>query len=292
MSANEIVCPSGFAFIGRKLTGRMFAALAAAAEVDELSSTVAACCVRVDDPGPYALGAKDGLPNWKTVITGDLATAFIRLRAISIPPSHDGEVFKWKLTCTTPTCLDERGKPNEYFWTVRLDEVPVVQLTADARARVKAGNVFPGKLLDGRAMTFKLPTDGDGAVIRQLLRDAHINLRNVASGDAATVIRPYTVASVVLSIDGVHADNVRDEVLDLDPWSQADIQRQVSEVDGGFDSFKGRCPHCNAEPDLALPFIPRLLLSLESTELKAPPKAPPAESKQEPLTSSAAASPA
>jgi hypothetical protein len=293
MPGSPIVeCPSGFAFKARKLTGRIMAQIAAKAEVDDLSTIVSSCCVEVLDAGPYALGDKDGLPNWKRVISGDLSVAFIRLRAMSIPPSHDGEIFKWRVKCANTDCLDEKGKRTEFFWQVRLCELPIVKLTEHARALVKRGNdAFPGKLLDGRAFTFKLPSDEDGAVVRKLLRDSGIPLRGIAAEEAANVLAPFTVASVVTSIEGVPRDQVHTTVLDLDPWSQVDIREQVSKVDAGFDSFKGKCAACGLEFDLALPFSPQLLLSLSSTELKAAPKMEPPASSEGLGASSTTASP-
>lgn len=287
-----VECPSGFAFVARRFTGRTLAQLAAKADLGDLGSFVAQCCVTVEDPGPYAVG-KDGQPNWKLVIAGDLAVAFTRLRAISIPSSHDGESFKWKLRCAQADCRDEMGKRTEYFWHVQLCDLPVVKLTDEARAIVKAGNRFPGKLLDGRAFTFKLPTDEDGAVVRKLLRDSGINLREIPEGSLGEVVKPFLVAARVLSVEGAHADCTRDEVVDLDPWSIADITKQIDGADCGFDSFKGKCPACGDEPDLSVPTTPQLLFSLESAERKTTKKEPlpPPSSSVELGASSTPASP-
>lgn len=275
-----VPCPSGFAFKSRKLSGRIMAQLAAKPEVDDLSSIVAQCCVEVVDPGPYALGDKDGQPNWKRVISGDLAVAFVRIRALSIPPSHDGDLFQWRIRCPNPECVEERKDAqtgavrsvrHEFFWRVMLSELPVVPLSAEARDLVKRGNdAFPGKLLDGRAFTFKLPSDEDGAAIRKLIRENGIALKDVQPERLNEALRPFAMAACVTSIEGVERHALAAEVLDLDPWSQADIQAQIAKVDGGFDSFKGRCDRdaCAAEFDLALPFSPQLLLSLSSTELR------------------------
>lgn len=270
---SEIVCPSGFAFAPRKLSGRIMAQLAAKPDIDDLSSIVAGCCVEVVDAGPYALGDKDHLPNWKRVITGDLAYAFVRIRALSIPPSHDGELFQWRIKCANTGCVDEKGKRTEFFWRVQLCDLPVIPLSAEARDRVKRGNdSFPGKLLDGRGITFKLPTDEDGPVIRRLLRESGISPKDVQPDRLNEAIRPFAMAACVTSIEGLARDAVATEIIDLDPWSQTDIQRQLGEVDGGFDTFQGKCDACGTVFDLALPFSPQLLLSLSSTELRAKPK--------------------
>lgn len=273
-----VECPSGFAFKPRKFTGLALAAISAKAEMDDLSTLIASCCVGVEDPGPYAIG-KDGQPNWKRVISGDLAVALVRIRAISIPPSHDGELFRWRIKCPNEECKEERVDPRtrevrrvrrEFFWEVRLCDLPIIPLSDEARALVKAGNdAFPGTLLDGRAFTFKLPSDEDGPVVRKLLRENAIQLRDVDADAASQVLMPFFTAAAVTSIEGVPRDRVPTEVLDLDPWSQANIREQISARDGGFDRFKGRCDACDTEFDLALPIQPRLLLSLESTQRRA-----------------------
>ncbi len=284
----EVVCPSGFTFDARKLSGRIFAQLAAGDAIGDLSGLIKACCVRVVDPGPYALG-KDGEVNWKRVIAGDLALALVRLRAISIPPSHDGEVFKWKVTCPNESCVDEsiasdgseKRARHTLFWEVRLCDLPIIPLSDEARALVKAGNdSFPGKLLDGRRFTFKLPTDEDGAVIRKLLRDNGITAKANDAAQAREMLKPFITASVVTSIEGVPRDRVHQEVVDLDFWSIGDIQAQVGVADCGIDSFKGVCDACGTEFDIAVPLTPQLLLSLSSTvpkEEASPKRATPAE---------------
>jgi hypothetical protein len=299
MTLSVVECPSGFAFRPRKFSGRIMAQMAAKADVDDLSSIVASCCVEVVDPGPYALGEKDGLPNWKRVITGDLAVAFVRIRQLSIPASYDGDLFQWKIRCPNAECLDEvkdaktgavRMVRHELFWRVMLSELPVVPLSAEARDLVKRGNrSFLGKLLDDRRFTFKLPTDEDGSVIRKLVREHGIALQDVQAGRLNEALRPFAMAACVTSIEGVEAHALANEVLDLDPWSQADIQAQIGKSDGGFDTFKGRCDRdaCATEFDLALPFSPQLLMSLSSTELRAKPK----PSSEEPRGSSTTASP-
>lgn len=288
-----VECPSGFVFEPRKITGRLFAQLASKSELDDLTSIVEKCCVRVIDPGPYAL-AKDGTINWKRVLSGDVAIAFLRLRAISIPASHDGELFQWQVQCANRECLDENEKRTRFFWRVRLCDLPIIKLTDAARDIVRRGNdSFPGKLMDGRRFTFKLPTDEDAPVIRKLLRESGIALREVQANDINEVLRPYMVAAVVQTIEGVAAQDIHTEVVDLDPWTHADMQRQIGEVDAGIEPFKGKCPACSTEVDLALPYSPRLLLSLSSTELKTtePPKKESGSSSEGPGASLISASP-
>lgn len=298
--SREVECPSGLVFEARKISGRIFAKLASKAEIDDLSSIVESCCVRIVDPGPYALG-KDGKVNWRRVLTGDVAVAFLRLRAISLPASYDGEIFKWRVTCGNENCIDEsvqsdgtqRRARHEFFWQVRLCDLPLVKLSDGARDLVRRGNdSFPGKLLDGRAFTFKLPTDEDGPVVRQLLRESGISIRDTAVEHRTETLRPYLVAAATTSIEGVAADRVRSEVLDLDPWTILDMHRQIGEPDGGVDSFKGKCDQCGTEPDLAFPFSPQLLLSLSSSEPRATKETNPLPGSSEaPRASSTSASP-
>lgn len=260
--------PSGLVFEARKISGRMTAQLAARDGIAQLGDLEQQCCVKVVDPGPYAL-AKDGTINWKRVCAGDLAVGFARIRTGSLPPTYDGQVFKHTIKCANVDCRDEDGLRTEYVWTVRIADVPVVKLTAEARDLVKRGNVFPGRLLDGRAFAYKLPTDEDGPVIRKLLAGSGISRGDLTQENAEAVILPFLVAARVLSVDGCSGvDAARDEILDADPLTIADVTKQINDRDGGFDTYQAKCPNCGHEPTLALPTTPQLLLSLSHAVLK------------------------
>lgn len=266
MSQNEIVCPSGFTFVARKFSGRVLAQLSAQENGDLVSGAVAQCCVEVLDPGPYALGDKDGRPNWKRVLTGDLSVAFARLRVLSIPASmgEDPETYLLKVTCGDEACVDpETGRRTTFLWSVRLCEVPVVPLSSDDRALVQKGNVFPGKLPDGRACTYKLPTEEDAPIMRKLMAENGMSMSALAKlppGQLATVLTPFMVAARVLSLEGTSTvDAARGEVLDLDVWSLNDLAAEISAHDCGFDSFKAICERCKGETEVRLPPLPQLL---------------------------------
>ena len=259
----EILCPSGFTFRPRKFTGRILAQIAARDMRDSIVDVVDACCVEVVEPGPYALGQKDGRPNWKQLLESDSTVAFARLKVLSIPApkGHDPEEYDLHVTCDDPDCIDpDTGRRTTFVWTVRLCDVPVIPLPPESREIVRKGNAFRDTLPDERGFTFKLPTAEDWGVIRRLLAENRINPAKLDQGNAATVLMPFIVAARVLSIEGLTStDAARSEILDLDPGSIGQVAERMTGRDGGFDEFKALCERCGGETLVRLPPSPRLL---------------------------------
>lgn len=274
----EIVCPSGLTFRARKFGGRIFAQLAAKNDdIGTLGDIVEQCCVEITDPGPYAIG-KDGKINWRRVLAGDLAVAFVGIRSISLPATHDGDTFTWTLKCSNLDCRDDDNKRFEYVWTVRVEDVPLEKLSAETRDLVKKGNVFRGKLLDDRGFTYKLPTDEDAPVIRRLLAESGIDRTKLTGDNVVEVLRPFLVAARVLSVEGCSSvAAAREEILDGDMTTILDVEKQIVDRDGGFGAFQAKCPSCGTERDLTLPTTPQLLLSSSTAALKS--AAPTAKAK-------------
>jgi hypothetical protein len=234
-----VTCPSGLAGRVRGLkvkeeqilTDRQLAK--SGGQIDALLS---ACWEETTDPGPYGF---DGKPDWGKVLIADRFVALVQIRIATYGPS-----YAFDLPC------ERCGERIE--WELELDQLPVRELSVEARSSFLAGNRFEARLPDaGRGVWFRLLVGNDERKLPQLRQT---NREKVLSA---------SLAHRVVEIEGVPQKESRAFLEDLTLGDVKALLAEVERVDGGIETtIDIQCQSCQAVQAVDLPFQSTFLLPM------------------------------
>jgi phage FluMu protein Com len=251
----RIVCPSGFSGQARKLRGSELQTMADRIEEDStisdggttIAPLLSGVWLETTDPGPYSfMTASDTTtPDWLRMVKADVIGALFQVRVGSF---RDGHLYTFTTQC--PACK-KRYDCDIDMQKVILDKAnPIPETTLEA---LKSGAALSAKLVDGRAVKFRLTTMGDdiahAKIRKQLVR------RKERANDTTNIIDQ--LAMMIVSVEGL---------TQLDPiraWKWArdleldDLYSLIDQFDaqsGGYDTMiDARCPHCKHLQEIDLP---------------------------------------
>lgn len=143
-------CPSGLIIEADSLDSSAIIQIAerigANASGQTLAAFMRAATKRIVDPGPYpTLRAGEVVPNWNSVLWGDLLSAIIQLRIMSFP-SHKGN-FDFEFSCPGCRKLVPGG-------------IDLAELLADSDHCAPLPDESKEILLSGKMFEFVLPSSG------------------------------------------------------------------------------------------------------------------------------------
>lgn len=179
--------PSGLHGEVRKIKGHEIAAIAEQADSGSngFNTIMSGCWQQTLDVGPYAfLRTGDAKPDWGRLLKGDLLYGIIQLRRISLT---DGDNYDFDVPCE-----ECRAKIK---WTVKLSDLTVQKLSADAKEMVRAGAPFNTSIA-GRAIQFHPQCVAHEEPVARLMKRQQ---------RTAAVIQDVLVGQIV-SIEGVPND--------------------------------------------------------------------------------------
>jgi hypothetical protein len=232
-----VTCPSGLAGRVRGLKvkeERILTDRQLAKSGGQIDALLAACWEETTDPGPYGF---DGKPDWSRVLIADRFVALVQIRIATYGPS-----YAFDLPC------ERCGERIE--WELELDQLPVRELSVEARSAFLAGNRFRARLPDaGRDAWFRLLVGNDERKLPQLRQT---NRDKVLSA---------SLAHRVIEIDGVADKDRRPFLEDLTLGDVRALLAEVERVDGGIEtSIDIQCVSCQAVQAVDLPFQSTFLL--------------------------------
>lgn len=230
----DVTCPSGMTGRARGMKTReanLMSDPAAIRKGTTMDSLLAACWLSTDSPGPYAL-RPDGTVNWAGVLVGDRFEALIAIRVATYGSDYD-----FQLICQNAMCQEK------FDWTIDLmADLERKSYSPEALEAFKAGTPFETELPDGRKATFRLLTGADEARAG----------KQGAGGDRALTV---AVASRLVTIEGVHANDKLRAIDDMEMSDVTAILATLEKVDGGVETdIEVRCPHCSRVQEVSLPF--------------------------------------
>jgi hypothetical protein len=291
----RIDCPSGFAFEARKWKLADMESLADRAESssagDEmLVDAVSRTWVQTLDPGPYPYiqSGKVAVP-WERVIDQDILWGLFRVRAASFPSYPDrrltGEHYQFDVTC-------QACKPQHTFAArVRLCDLKVRPLPEVSKKLLAEGKPFTVTALDGRLITFHLPSLERGRALSQHL--ARFKPKKKA--------KPSDIlAAQAESIAGLKHQDIASRAryfgqLDIDEYTF--LRDTMSRVGANIiTKVDATCDVCGTTREVVLPLRPGFFMPADPMEEapdeeKEPTGATEQEEAMEPLFSSESSSP-
>ena len=231
----HIVCPSGLAGEIRGLKGKEGALLSdrgASRSGTLFEKLLANCWLSTTDAGIYEL-PESGALDWSKVLVADRFYTLLQIRARTF-----GDEYAFAVQCASLACRER------FEWSLNLQELPVVPLSAESKAAFQAGNRFETTLpRDGRRVWFRLMTGADEIRAAQALK---------SSRDGALLT---TLALRLLEIDGVPARDKRKFLAELELADAAALLDQFDAADGGVETdIQIECPVCAGVQDVQLPF--------------------------------------
>lgn len=191
---------------------------------------LAACTVRVVDPGPWGRAVVDGALDWTKVSTGDRLAALIRLRQISWPEGH---LLRADLACAScPAKQRVFGVNVDLRPEAEGGELAVFELPEESVARIRAGQPFETTVA-GKRVTFG-----------PALGEHEERMEALSEGDRDRYgTEVHTLALRVLSVEDVHPNDVLRWLADLDLGDADALDEAMDEQDGGIDlGFTATCP--------------------------------------------------
>lgn len=236
--------PSGLTAEIRKIRGIELVHLAEqaddASQSDSFGSIIGPCWIRTINPGPYPFvkGDSEDRPPWDRLLKGDVLSAFIYLRRISLT---DGDEYDFDVKCEE--CR------HRYGWTVNLaSDLVFKKLPLESIERIQRGESFSTRTGDGRLVRFGLQTTAQEEPILKLMKQQ--------KRGRATIVD--TLAAQTLSIEGVNPDlRARWRFLsELDLDELYKLRSAFEEPDCGIDTaIQTRCTKrsCGWIQDVALP---------------------------------------
>lgn len=231
---SNVVCPSGLSGSVRKL--KILEANQLADETNRrkdeaLDGVLRSCWLETNSPGPYAL--KDGAPVWDDVLLADRFVAILDLRVATY-----GSAYEFKLACEAPDCRQR------FAWSLDLvTDLPRFEIPASSIDVFRDGNRFDGHLPGvKRPFVFRLQ-DGRG-------EKAAAKMLKVNKARKLTI----ALASRIVEIDGVHANDKLRFIDALDMDDVASAFEQMDAVDGGVQTkIEVQCEHCGQTQEVELP---------------------------------------
>lgn len=236
----EITTPSGLRGEVRKLRGAEVNILSdrrAARSGKASDQLLAACWTKTLDAGPYPFISEGEDPPWDRLLVCDrfFTTVAIRIETY-------GAEFAFKARCGE----SGRGCGHQFTWEIDLRrDLPYYDLPEESRKVIAAGkNEFTAEL-DGRVVTFHLPTGRDEKLaIKRASKNKDAGMTSILAGR-------------IDSIEGI-GDRFRDIdkfLGEVDFDLQLDLLADMDAVDGGFDTkIEIECPRCDNVYEVDLPF--------------------------------------
>jgi hypothetical protein len=183
------------------------------------------CWLETLEPGPYTFG---GAPEWAEVLTGDRFVALLCVRMATY-----GAPYDFKVQCAKPRCAEP------FEWSIDLEkDITIKAYPPAVLEALMRDNRFESALPDGRRVWFRLLRGKDE-------QKAQAQAGRTLSGALATRI---------VEIEGVHANDKRRVIEDLDLADARELQEKLDAVDGGIETaLEVRCPHCHMVQEVELP---------------------------------------
>lgn len=250
----HIVCPSGLSGEIRGLKGKegkLLSDRSAARAGSTFEKILAGCWVATADPGLYEL-PPDGALDWSKVLVADRFYALLQIRALTF-----GDEYAFSVQCPNAACRER------FEWTLNLQELPVVPLSAASKAAFRAGNRFETTLpRDGRKVWFRLMTGADEARAAAALK---------AGRDGALLT---ALALRIVAVEHLTDHDKRKFLDDIEMADATALLDQFDAADGGVETnIEVECPSCLAVQDVELPFERGFFLPTAKATSKAKAKA-------------------
>lgn len=221
------------------------------------------------EPGPYPHADGDATPQFDKFLSGDLIYALVGFAVDNVP---GGELYKFPVQCV------RKHRDRQYMWSVNLKtqllevakpkgdgedkdddgdtpaRVPIRSLSPETIVHLRStGNRFEESIvgLDGKSkrVVFKLQTNGDGKVIRELQK-------------LYPAVKEWTpteqIAVQCVEIEGLKSNSIRERYQFMSDVRSADLyalfDRIVAKDCGIETGIQTKCPVCDWEQDVDLPF--------------------------------------
>jgi hypothetical protein len=185
------------------------------------------CWVQTTEDG-YGFGDR---PDWSKALVGDRFYLLLRIRAQMF-----GEDFQFMVQCKDQNCR------HRFQHGVKLDELPIKELSEEDREGFKNGNRLQGTLPDGKSFTFKLPTGEDEARFTKL-------------GAAAVSSFIGPMVARIHEVEGLEEKDKRRYFEEEDLSISFDTLAEMDAHDCGVETtITVECPNCFGVADIEIPF--------------------------------------
>lgn len=232
MSLKEVPCPSGLRVAVRGMKVREANQLADAGAGRRgtlMDGLLSSCTADLLDVGPYPFAPEGKVP-WEKVLLGDRFVALVGIRIATY-----GSEYVFSVDCPVKACQ------HTFDWVLDLEEDLVrKQYDPQALEAFFASKSFPFDLPDGKRaeLNFLVGTDEKG--LARVRKDKALSL---------------SLAGRVVSISDIHPNDRVRYLEDLSMKDAMALVTKLDEYDGGIETdIKVRCPECEKESKVSLPF--------------------------------------
>lgn len=228
-----IVCPSGLAGEVRGLKTKeanLFTDPNFLRSGTALEQVLANCWLATVEAPLYPFFTESNKVNWGNVLLCDRFYALMHVRVATYGAQYD-----FTLQCTHQLCRQK------FEWSINLlDDLPVKLLPEESKRIFTEGNRFQAVLGDTRVV-YKLLTGNDERQVNNRMKQAKQQL------GAVSRIASIALASRIVEIEGVHANDKMKWLEDLDMADVSAFIALMDESDGGIEtSIEVECPHCGS----------------------------------------------
>jgi hypothetical protein len=229
-----LTLPSGLQVEGKRMQVKGMVKLAQAnmKNLSAYDDLLKDCTGAVIDPGIYDF--KVGEPvDWSKAVTGDRVAALLKLRCNTF-----GNSYEVPFQCPMRSCR------HRWQQDLFLDQLPVRQMTEEAKAAFAAGNRYETRLAcDGRTVVFQLSTGALEARMQKLIQ----------RGESEMIV---SLTSRILEIQDVPKLDKKLFIENMDYQDAVDLMNQFDEQDCGLETvLEVECPKCLYVADCELPLV-------------------------------------
>jgi hypothetical protein len=226
----RIKCPSGLEGTIRKLKvaeANMLAGAKAQKGAQVMDSLLSAVWEETHEVGGAVIDEATGNPVWSKCLTADRFYALLMIRVATYGPEYG-----FNINCES--CR------STIKWELDLTDLPVQALEDESVKNFINGNKF-SVTIGNNTFIFGLMTGEAEAKAAKVLK---------ASSDKITA----TLLSRVSEIDGVHFNERRKVLTNLDLDEALELLDECEAVDGGVETnIEVECPECGALNEVSLP---------------------------------------
>ena len=243
----QITCPSGLSGTIRGLKvkeANMLADVSSLKRGTSVDQVLASVWLETSDPGPYTVTSPNKI-DWSKVLVADRFYVLLMSRVLTYGPAYD---FDWQ-------CPEEACRHKNKISVDLLEELPVKLVPTESLAVFVSDNRFPTTIPSTkRKCWFQLLT-GEGE------RAASLRAKQ-----NRTTLMTVALASRIVEIDGVHANDRLRFLEDLPMDDAVKLIDQLDAMDGGVQTdTEVECASCLCTQDIKLPFGKTFWMPLQSS---------------------------